>query len=70
MTLHLLHELNSLPLLLLSQPLSPLSLLETLTERVIIVKFHVLTRASITWCSCRPCSGHLGTSSEASCRSS
>lgn len=39
---YLLHELYSLPLLLLSQPLPSLSFLETLTERVIIVKFHVL----------------------------
>lgn len=38
---YLLHELNSLPLLLLSQPLPPLSLLETLAERVVVVKVHL-----------------------------
>lgn len=38
---HLLHELNSLPLLLLPQPLPPLSLLESLAERVVVVKVHL-----------------------------
>lgn len=38
---YLLHELNSLPLLLLSQPLPPLSLLETLAEWVVVVKLHL-----------------------------
>lgn len=39
--LHLMHELNSLPLLLLSQPLPPLPLLETFAERVVVVKLHL-----------------------------
>lgn len=38
---YLLHELNSLPLLLLPQPLPPLSLLETFAERVVVVKVHL-----------------------------
>lgn len=38
MVFYLLHELDSLPLLLLSQPLPPLSLLETLAERIVVVK--------------------------------
>lgn len=33
----LLQELNSLPLLLLAESLSPLSLLESLAERVVVV---------------------------------
>lgn len=39
--IYLLHELHPLPLLLLPQPLPPLSLLETFTERVVVVKFHL-----------------------------
>lgn len=35
---YLLHELNSLPLLLLSQPLPPLPLLETFAEWVVVIK--------------------------------
>ena len=37
----LLQELNSLPLLLLPQPLPSLSLLEALTERVVVVKVYL-----------------------------
>lgn len=37
----LLQELDSLPLLLLPQPLPPLSLLEALTERVVVVEVHL-----------------------------
>ncbi len=46
---HLLHELNSLPLLLLSQPLPPLSLLESLAERVVVVKVHLQVVETEVW---------------------
>lgn len=51
LAVHLLHELDSLPLLLFSETLLPFPFLKTFTEGVVVIKLHPWRRAALWICT-------------------